>query len=223
MRHFFESSIGRKMTVAVTGLVLFVFVIFHMLGNLQIFLGPDALNDYARHLDETPFLLWPARVFLLCALLIHISLSLKLANENRKARPVRYVYEDTVQASRASRTMVITGLLVFFFIVYHLLHFTFGVTNPEFSHGVDSKGREDVYSMVVFSFQNGWISGTYILAMFFLYLHLSHGAASVFQTLGFSESSRVRKTAERFGGWAALLIFIGNSLIPLAVLLGKLK
>ncbi|MBI3253050.1 MAG: succinate dehydrogenase cytochrome b subunit [Candidatus Omnitrophica bacterium] len=223
MRAFFKSSIGRKMVVAVTGLVLFIFVIFHMLGNLQIFLGADALNDYARHLDELPYLLWPARAVLLAALLLHVGFSLALANENRRARPVRYVHGDTVQASRASRTMVITGLVILFFIIYHLLHFTFGVTNPEFFHLTDAKGREDIYSMVVLSFQNGWIAGTYILAMFFLCLHLGHGVSSVPQSLGFSESSGLRKNFGRFGNLAGVLVFIGNSSIVLAVLLGKLK
>ncbi len=217
-----KSSIGRKAITAITGLILFGFVVVHMLGNLQIFLGQDALNSYAEHLEELVFLLWPARIFLLITVLVHIGVSLGLALENKKARPVPYAKKDTVQASLASRTMVLTGLIILLFIVYHLLHFTFGVTNPEFAHLVDLKGRDDVYSMVVLSFQNYWISGTYVLAMFFLCVHLSHGLASFPQSLGLNNEKLmpIFKIAARV---LALAIFVGNSSIPLAILLGIVK
>ncbi|MBI4432787.1 MAG: succinate dehydrogenase cytochrome b subunit [Candidatus Omnitrophica bacterium] len=216
----FKSSIGRKAVVAVTGLVLLGYVIVHMLGNWQIFLGPDALNDYARHLHDWPLLLWPARAVLLTAFVIHIVLSLQLANENRKARPIPYVQKKSVQASRASLTMVITGLLLLFFVIYHLLHFTFGVTNPDLFHLQDDMGRIDVYSMVVRSYQNIWISGFYIIAMFFLAIHLCHGASSFLQSLGLLPSEEARKRAGRAGIALAIFIFVGNSAVPVAILLG---
>jgi succinate dehydrogenase / fumarate reductase cytochrome b subunit len=216
---FLKSSVGQKAVVAVTGLVLFGFVVAHMLGNLQIFLGAEALNAYAKKLQNMPLLLWPARLFLLLTLLIHVFVSLKLAIENRKARPIPYVSKNTVQATAASRTMVFSGLAIFGFIVYHLLHFTFGVTHPGFFHLTDARGYHDVYSMVVLSFQDIWVSASYIAAMAFLCLHLSHGLASFPQSLGFNRESWIPglKCAARA---VALIIFIGNSSIPLAALLG---
>ena len=208
--------------MAVTGLLLFGFVIAHMLGNLQIFLGPEALNSYAEHLEELPFLLWPARIFLLITLMIHMVAAIQLAIENKKARPVPYAVEKTVQASYASRTMLMSGLVIFAFIVYHLLHFTWGVTTPEFFHLVDSKGREDVYSMVILSFQNASISIAYIVAMAVLCFHLSHGIPGFFQSLGFSDEKST-PGLKIFGAASAVIIFIGNSSIPLAALLHFLK
>ncbi len=219
---FPKSSIGRKAITAVTGLILFGFVVVHMLGNLQVFLGQEALNGYAEHLEDLIFLLWPARIFLLITILIHIGVTLSLALENRKARPVSYAKKDTVQASLASRTMVLTGLIILSFIVYHLLHFTFGLTNPEASGLLDMKGRHDVYSMVILSFQNYKISGVYILAMFFLCVHLSHGLASAPQSLGLNSEkwAPVFKCTARV---LALLIFLGNTSMPVAALMGFLK
>lgn len=210
------------MAVAVTGLILFVFVVAHMAGNLQVFLGQDALNDYARHLHELPLLLWPARIFLFVSFIIHVALSLVLANENRKARPVPYVHRGTVGASYASVTMVVTGLVILFFVIYHLLHFTFGVTNPQFFHLVDSKGRVDVYSMVVLSYRNQLISWAYVLAMAFLCLHLSHGLASFPQSLGV-DLNKHERCVKNLSKGLALALFIGNSSIPMAVLLNVVK
>ena len=215
----FKSSIGKKMIVAVTGFILLGFVIAHLLGNLQIFLGAEWLNDYAQHLADLPLLLWPARVFLLLTLIVHIATSLVLAIENKKARPTPYVFKATVQASAASRTMVISGLLIFLFIVYHLLHFTFGVTNPELFHQLDSKGRHDVYSMVILSYQNYWISIVYILAMIVLYLHLSHGAPNFMQSLGLTNEKTLGRIGV-IGNTVAWFLLIGNCSIPIAIMAG---
>lgn len=220
---FLKSSIGKKAVMAVTGFFLFGFVLVHMLGNLQIFLGPEALNSYAEHLEDLPFLLWPARLFLLTTLIVHMTVGIQLAIENKNARGlVPYAVKNTVQASVASRTMVMSGLIIFAFIVYHLLHFTWGVTNPEFFHLTDTKGREDVYSMVVLSFRNVYISAAYIFAMAVLCLHLSHGIPSFFQSLGFNDEKWMPKL-KCFGIAAAVIIFIGNSSIPAAALLHFLK
>jgi len=210
------------MIVAVTGFILLGFVIVHMLGNLQIFLGQDQLNAYAEHIQELPFLLWPARVFLLLTLLIHMTVAINLAIENKNARPIRYVHGDTVQASFASRTMVMSGLIIFAFIVFHLLHFTFDKIHPEFSNLQDSKGRDDVYSMVVLSFRDPLIAVSYIAAMAVLCFHLSHGLSSFFQSLGLNNEGMRAKI--KWAGYAlALIIFIGNSSMPLAALLGFLQ
>lgn len=208
--------------MAVTGLFLFSFVVIHMIGNLQIFLGREALNGYAEHLREWPLLLWPARAFLFLALLLHIFTSFSLAIENRKARPVRYRYEATVQASYASRTMVASGVIIFLFVVYHLLHFTWGVVHPEFFHLTDGKGRHDVYSMVILGFRDRWVTGSYVAAMAVLCMHLSHGVQSLFQSLGLNNE----KTTPFFIGLSiviAVVIFVGNTSISLASMLGFLK
>ncbi len=217
-----KSSIGKKAVMAVSGLVLLGFVIAHLLGNLQIFLGQDWLNDYAAHLQGMPLLLWPARLFLLATLLVHMTVALQLAIENKKARPVPYACQATVQASLASRTMVLSGILIFLFLIYHLLHFTFGVTNPELFHQTDLKGRHDVYSMMVLSYQNYFISGVYLVAMWVLYLHLSHGAPRFLQSLGLTHEKTLQRV-EKLGHLLAWLLFIGNSAIPLAVLGGLIK
>ncbi len=217
-----KSSIDKKVVMAVTGLMLLGFVIIHMLGNLQVFLGQDQLNAYAQHLEEMPFLLWPARAILLLALIAHMGTAIKLAIENKNARPVRYSHEDTVQASYASRTMVMSGLIIFAFIVFHLLHFTFDKIHPEFCGLLDSKGRDDVYSMVVLSFRDPLISGTYIFAMAVLCFHLSHGVSSLFQSLGLNDE-RFRKKIKWLGNIVALVIFLGNSSMPLAALLKILQ
>lgn len=219
---FLRSSVGKKAVMAVTGLLFAGFVVVHMLGNLQIFLGQEALNAYAKKLQGLPLLLWPARAALLLIFVTHMWLSIKLAIENRRARPVPYASKNTVQASLASRTMMLSGMVLFAFIVYHLLHFTFGVTNPEFFHLVDSKGRHDVYSMSVLSFRNLGISAAYIFSMFILCLHLSHGLASFPQSLGLNNEKCLPKL-KVFANTAALLIFIGNSSIPLAVLFNVIK
>ncbi len=208
--------------MAVTGLALFLFVIVHMLGNLQIFLGREVLNGYAEHLKELPALLWPARIFLLCALVLHIFTSLSLAIENKKARPVAYAQKNTVQASYASRTMVVSGSLIFLFIVYHLLHFTFGLTHPQYYHLTDSQGRHDVYSMVILSFRDLWVSGFYVVAMAVLCTHLSHGVQSLFQSLGLS-NEHTAPFFQKMALTAAIIIFLGNASIPAAALLGFLK
>jgi succinate dehydrogenase / fumarate reductase cytochrome b subunit len=218
----FKSSIGRKAVVAVTGLLLSGFVLAHLLGNLQIFLGQEALNSYAEHLQTLPLLLWPARIFLVTVLILHVFFSLQLAVENRRARPVPYAKDETVQAGLPSRTMVISGFMILSFIIYHLLHFTFGVMHPEFFHLLDAKGRHDVYSMMILSFEDPRISGAYVVAMAFLAAHLSHGFGSFAQSLGWVDEKGGER-CKRAGIWLAWFIFIGYASIPAASFLGVLK
>src|SRR5262245_62838501 len=155
------------MIVAVTGIVLIVFVVGHLLGNLQIFLGPDWINGYSEHLRDLGPLLWIVRLFLLTAVLVHIYVTIQLAIENRRARPERYVDREYVKATFASRHMVMSGLIVLAFIVYHIAHFTVRVTDPRFGLlKADPLGHYDVYSMIVEGLQNYYVYEFYILVLF---------------------------------------------------------
>lgn len=136
-----RSSIAKKAVVAVTGLMLFGFVIGHMAGNLQIFLGREMINDYAEMLHSMPELLWVARIGLLVAVALHIIFTIWVSKENRSSRPQRYVMERTIRASTASRTMLLSGLLVLSFLVYHLLHFTVQVTHPDYQKYYEYRGQ----------------------------------------------------------------------------------
>src|SRR4029077_4134275 len=150
-----HSSIGRKMVVAVTGVILILFVIGHLLGNLQIYLGPEWINAYSQHLRDLGPLLWLIRIILLVTVLLHIYFTILLAIENRRARPNAYKDRDYVKATWASRHMVVSGLVVLAFIIFHLLHFTARKFNPQFPLlKLDPLNRYDVFSMMVYGFQN---------------------------------------------------------------------
>jgi succinate dehydrogenase / fumarate reductase cytochrome b subunit len=220
---FCHSSVGRKMIVAVTGVVLIVFVIGHLLGNLQIYLGPEWINTYSQHLRDLGPILWMIRAFLLIAVLLHIYFTSLLAIENRSARPEHYRKRNYVKASWASRHMVISGLVVLAFIIFHLLHFTGRKFNPQFPLlKLDPLNRYDVYSMMVYGFQNVYVSAFYIVGLFLLTLHLTHGSSSFFQSLGFNNERITRKLA--IGGRIfAWLLFVGYASIPVAVLLGFIQ
>jgi succinate dehydrogenase / fumarate reductase cytochrome b subunit len=220
---FYHSSVGKKMIVAVTGIILILFVIGHLLGNLQIYLGPAWINAYSQHLHDLGPILWLIRLFLLCTVVIHIYVTIQLAIQNRRARPAAYVEKENVKATFASRHMVMSGLIVLAFIVYHLAHFTVRVTDPRFALlKPDSLGRYDVYSMMVYGFQNYYVSGFYILGLFLLALHLSHGASSFFQSLGFNDKKMAPRleTGARIFAW---LLFIGYTSIPVVILLGLIQ
>ena len=211
------------MIVAATGVILILFVIGHLLGNLQIFLGPDWINGYAEHLRDLGPFLWVIRAFLLVTVLVHIYYTIRLAMENRRARPERYRRKETVKATLASRSMVMSGLILLAFIIYHLLHFTVRTTDPRFlTLPKDPLGHYDVYSMMILGFQSWLVSGFYILGMFLLALHLSHGSSSFFQSLGLNNQKLTPGLAlgGRIFAWC---LFIGYSSIPAAVLLGWVK
>ena len=220
---FCHSSVGRKMIVAGTGVILILFVIGHLLGNLQIFLGPEWINAYSQHLRDLGPLLWLIRVFLLITVILHIYFTILLAIENRRARPEPYIDRQYVRASWASRHMVVSGLVVLAFIIFHLLHFTARKFNPQFSLlKLDSLNRSDVYSMMVYGFQNVYVSSFYIVGLFLLTLHLTHGSSSFFQSLGLNNQRLTPRLA--IGGRVfAWLLFIGYTSIPVAVLLGFIK
>ncbi|MCW5970139.1 MAG: succinate dehydrogenase cytochrome b subunit [Blastocatellales bacterium] len=219
----FRSSLGRKYVMGVTGLLLFGFVIVHMAGNLQVFLGPGPINAYAEALKSNPLLLWGARAGLLFIAALHISSALGLASENRRARPVKYESgAPPIASSYAARTIVVSGIVLLAFIAFHLAHFTIGVVDPEYLEMRDFQGRHDVYRMVIAGFSNPAVSLFYILSMGLLCLHLSHGVSSSFQSLGL----RNHKTIEFFkkAAWmVAVLVFLGNCSIPAAILTGIIR
>ena len=220
---FYKSSIGKKFIVAITGIILILFVIGHLLGNLQIFLGPDWVNGYAQHLRDLGALLWIVRVVLLITVLLHIYFTIRLAIENRRARPKGYAKKENVKASFASRHMVVSGLVVFAFIIFHLLHFTVRKIDPRFALlKNDPLNHYDVYSMMVYGFQNVYVSAFYIVALFLLTLHLTHGSSSFFQSLGLNDKKMTPRLAlvGRIFAWA---IFVGYTSIPVAVLLGLVQ
>lgn len=213
------SSLGSKYVMALTGLGLMIFVIAHMSGNLLIYLGKDALNAYAHGLMEHPGLLWSARGGLLAIFLIHMLFALRTWQDNQSARPIRYVHEDTIEANWASRHMMLTGLVVLGFIIYHLAHFTFGVIDREnFKYALEPT-EGDVAGMVIAGFQNPLISASYILAQIFLGLHLWHGGSSWLQHLGLNGRG-YDVVVNHLGAVVAWVVVLGNCSIPLVIWMG---
>jgi succinate dehydrogenase / fumarate reductase, cytochrome b subunit len=219
-----NSSLGKKYIMAVTGCALFAFVVGHLIGNLQIFLGWEAINRYGSFLQNLGELLWVVRLGLLAMVVLHIISAVRVTAENRAARGAAYVAYKPVGSSYASRTMMMSGLIIAAFIIYHLLHFTvqtqeINLRGMNFHDLVDAKGRHDVFAMMVAGFSHPVVSGFYILAMALLSLHLSHGVSSMFQSLGWKKSY-YKPLLDRGGRFLALAIFLGYVSIPVAVLLG---
>lgn len=229
---FLGSSIGRKYIMAATGAAMMGFVLVHLLGNLQIFLGKDIFNAYAHHLHALPFpIFWGFRLVLgLCAI-VHIITAITLTIENIRARVAAYKIKKTVQASYASLTMPVTGALLLGFIVLHLLNFTvrtvpenYNSTIPEVSMtiGHAEVTTFDVYAMLISAFSKPWISGVYIVAMALLCLHLSHGFTSVLQTFGL-RNEKWRKPLEYISTAYGWIMFLGFASIPAAILSGWIR
>jgi succinate dehydrogenase / fumarate reductase cytochrome b subunit len=215
---FAASTIGRKVVMAVTGLVLFGFVLVHMLGNLQVFL-PDhqAINHYGRFLREMLHGggIWGARAVLLAAVVLHIGAAWSLTRTNWKARSIPYKVVTPDASTYASRTMRWSGPILALFIVYHLLHFTVGTVHPAFVDG-------DVYRNIVVGFSVWPVSLFYVIAMLALGLHLRHGAWSMLQTIGASHP-RWNGARNLAASIFTLIIVLGFISVPLAVLAGALK
>jgi succinate dehydrogenase / fumarate reductase cytochrome b subunit len=195
------------------------FVLFHMLGNLQVFEGGDALNGYASLLRSMPILLWTARLGLLVVAAFHIVLAIQLVLRNRRARPVAYAVREYRNASVASRTMALTGSLLLLFIVFHLLHLTAGLVDPSVPDRLDAQGHLDVYGKIVHAFRNPLYVALYLIGQLVLGLHLSHAVSSSLQTLGIEHAAFncMIKTA---GPAVALFVVLGNLSIIFAVFLG---
>src|SRR5437763_3945570 len=222
LTNIFKSSLGRKFIMAVSGFLLFLFVVAHLLGNLQIFLGPEAINRYGHFVQANKEILWPARLGLLAAVAMHLWSAVKLSAENKAARPMPYSDWNPTAASYASRTMLMSGLIIAVFVIYHLLHFTvqaksINFTGQSFVAFRDAKGRHDVYRMMVTGFSSPPVSGFYVLAMGLLCLHLSHGIGAMFQSVGW-KNDVYGPSLDRFAKVAAWVIFLGYVSIPIAVL-----
>ena len=217
---FFSSSVGSKIVMAVTGILLILFMVGHLIGNLSVYSGPEAVNAYAKFLHSMPLILWKVRIGLLLVFVLHIWTSIRLSLKNKAARPIAYTRRDTIKATLASRTMVLSGLVVLSFVIFHLAHFTWGLVTPESSNLTDAQGRHDVYSMMVLGFQNIYLVLFYLIAQGFLGLHISHGFSSAPQTLGLSQNSCTALWLRRIGVCFAILVVALYSSIPLSIWFG---
>ena len=222
---FFRSTIGKKMIMAVTGLGLVAFVIGHMTGNLQVFIGPAKMNGYAAFLKSTGELLWLVRLGLLAAVLLHILMAWQLTRIAAQARPVAYERRDPQASTVASRSMRWGGVLLLVFIVFHILHFTTGTvfpvaSSPDAMHPAFS--HIDVYGNVISAFRVPWVVAVYVVAMLFLMLHLFHGAWSSVRTLGLVKPSR-HPLHRRVSTVIALIVWLGFTAVPVAVFLGVIR
>jgi succinate dehydrogenase / fumarate reductase cytochrome b subunit len=212
---FLSSTLGKKVLMAATGVVLVGFVIGHMIGNLQIYLGAEVLNHYGELLQSNQKVLWVVRSVLLFSVGVHILGAVQVWLRNRAARPVKYKVFRPPAVDYAARTMVWSGPILAAFILFHLLDLTVGSTNPDYIRG-------DVYHNVVASFSQPVVAVVYIAANFLLAVHLYHGVWSLFQSMGWDHT--------RFGPWrrmvavlVAVAVGAGNISIPLAVLTGVVK
>jgi succinate dehydrogenase / fumarate reductase, cytochrome b subunit len=218
---FYEAPIGKKAVMAMTGVLLFGYVVAHLAGNLQIFSSNrNQINAYAAFLHNPNNLgaLWLARVILLFAVVLHIVASFQLWRQNQGARPVSYRKKADVPTSYAARTMVWSGPIVGAFVIFHILHLTVGSVVPLQEVGVNAP---DVRHNVIAGFQNYGISAFYIVAMILLCMHLYHGLWSMFQSMGFSHP-KYTPLLKRGAALVAILIAIGNCSIPIAVMAGLL-
>jgi succinate dehydrogenase / fumarate reductase, cytochrome b subunit len=214
---FWDSTNGQKVVMAVTGAILLLFVIGHMLGNLQVFEGPEKLNDYGRFLHDVPEILWAVRIVLLASVILHIWSSVKLAARKLKARPIGYSRKESIASTYASRTMYWSGPIILAFVIYHLLHLTAGIAHPGFDFV-----EGEVYHNVVAGFQVWYVSAWYIFSMVLLGFHLRHGAWSMFQSVGINHP-RHTPILKKAAAALAVIIVLGYISIPLSILLGLVK
>lgn len=220
-----KSSLGKKYIMAGTGALLLLFVIGHLIGNLQVFGPPELINNYAHFLQSKPVLVWSARLGLLVILVAHVTTAVQLAAMNRAARPVTYAPTENVSygAKWASRYMLLSGLVVLAFIIYHLAHFTAlvpGINGAEdfrklrtVMHG---QSVPDVYGMMIIGFQVWWVSLFYLIAQGLLFMHLQHGVSSAFQSFGFRNHVWWPRI-ETLTKIVTIAIFVGYALIPTAI------
>ena len=214
-RTLLGSLLGQKLIMAATGIVLYLFLIGHLLGNLQIFSGRDTLNGYAAFLQGTGEILWATRGVLLLALLLHIIAAVRLTIANWRARPVAYALKREIETNYAARTMIVSGPLILLYAIYHLMMFTFLTTGPGYS-------KTDVYRNVVLAFQQPAISAVYMVAMLVLAYHLWHAGWSMLQTLGITYPG-VASLRWRLFPVISVVIALGYVTIPVAVLLGVVR
>ena len=226
--HFLRSTVFTKIVMATTGLLIIGFLIGHMLGNLLMFAGPEKINGYALGLKNLGPLLWLVRFAMIAAFGLHIWSSIELASRNKMARPVQYDTKKSLKSTFASRTMLVSGLAILFFVIYHLLHYTFGIIQPNTYYAggyrMESTGEivHHVYNMVVAGFQNPFIALSYIIALTFMSAHVSHATSSAFQTLGVTNPN-ITKFTSKIGPALAGLFLVGYLSIPIGVMIGVIK
>jgi succinate dehydrogenase / fumarate reductase cytochrome b subunit len=208
---FYQASIGKKFVMAVTGVILFGYLVGHLLGNLQVYLGAERMDNYAAFLHATPTLLWSVRALLLVSVVLHIVASIQLTLLKRRARPAGYVKKEAVDSSYAARTMMWSGPIIAAFVIYHILDLTTGAAG--------SAQFQDLraYENLVYSFRRIPVSAFYIFSMVLLGMHLYHGLWSMFQSVGFSHP-RYTPVIKRTAAWVAILMSAGFISIPVAVL-----
>lgn len=214
------NTVGRKVLMGSSGILMVLFVVVHLLGNSSIFVGPDGINAYAEKLHSLGPLVWVFRAVMLALLLVHAWFGITLTLENSAANPAKYAVNRKLKATFSSETMIWTGLLLLAFLVYHLLQFTVRIT-PDVVKGVDLKGRYDVFTMVVTSFRNTSIVLIYVAAMVALFLHLNHGIQSFFQTLGLG-NDRTLPTYGALGKLLSVIFLVGYCAIPVTIIAGIL-
>jgi succinate dehydrogenase / fumarate reductase cytochrome b subunit len=202
----------------VSGVVLFGFVIVHMLGNLQVFLGPEAFNAYAEAAKSNGVVLWGARSVLLIALVAHVALVVQLYARSLGARPIGYTKKKNIATSYAGATMKYSGPALLLYILFHLAHFTY----PGLGLGVYEHSVLDVYGNFVSAFQIPWLVALYVTANLLLGMHLFHGAFSLLQSLGLNHPRYNRRAKNGARGFA-LLVTIGNVVMPLSVVFGVIQ
>jgi succinate dehydrogenase / fumarate reductase, cytochrome b subunit len=218
LSQYWSSSIGKKWIVALTGLVLTGFLAGHLSGNLLMYVGREAFNEYAEFLHSMLHGagVWIARVVLLTMLVLHVIATICLTRQNRAARQP-YEYKATIQASKSSRMMIWSGLTILAFVIFHILHFTVR-TDSELA----KIGATDPYGMVIIGFKNPLVVLFYIIAMTLLCSHLSHGVASIFQTLGL-RSKKAESSIQTISIGYSLAIWVGFISIPISVIAGFIK
>ncbi len=215
---FWQSTNGKKVVMAVTGAIMFLFLIGHLLGNLLIFAGPVKINAYAQFLHFDDSLLWIIRSTLITALALHVTATVQLALRNKRARPIGYSRKEAIQSSYASRTMYWSGPIVLVFIILHLLQFTAGYVHPEATFIAG-----DVYHNLVAGFRVWWVSAWYIFAITLLGFHLRHGLWSMLQSVGLAQQRSREKNLKRVAFLIAILIVLGYISIPISVMVGLVK
>lgn len=231
---YWQSSIGKKLIVAVTGIVMVLFLAGHLTGNLLIFAGREAFNDYAQFLHEAGHgaLIWVARIGLLVTVVLHVVATIQLTRQNRAARKDSYEFKTVIQAKKSSLLMIWSGLTILAFIIFHILHFTvkiaggFSEMMDQAYHDAAGETRHDAYGMVIAGFQNCGLNAVvvafYILAMTLLCSHLSHGVGSVFQTLGW-RSKKSQDLIHKVSLGYAYVIWAGFISVPLSIFFGFVK
>ncbi len=217
-----QSSVGRKIIMAVTGIVLVSFVCVHLLGNSSMFIGADAINAYAQKLHSLGPFVWVFRLVMLAAFAIHIVFGIQLTLENRAATPESNMQVKRLKTGFGAETMIVSGGVIFFFVIYHLLHFTVRVTNPEIYVPLGDHGMVDVYFMVVNGFKSALPVIAYVAGLFFLFLHVSHGIQSLFQTLGLNNDKSL-PVMGMFSKLVGFVLLVGYVSIPLLIVAGLIK